>query len=373
MKRYKDATGMDQHLENQILIDDFELESTVFLKIADAVPDMLYVTDVQKIRKVYSNARIHQLFKMGRKQISDMGAEFFEKIVHPADQYKFFESIKRMRDSTEIDFDQLDYRIVDHEGKVHWLATKRKVLKRDEDGYPWYVIGISQDITAQIELNEEKQRLIDEQAKLKASQQRKLFKAIINAQEEERRNIAENLHNEIGQLLFAAQLKLNPSDTESRALLNTAIKKVRQISFELTPVLLNDMGLEVAIKDMLERKLDPHQITFNFSFNINTSRLHCNIEIVIYRIVQELLNNTIKHANATHVNVLLLQKHDELYLSQTDNGKGMDTALLSDPKRGFGLKSIINRLHLLNGVFEVFSKENNGTKILMNIPLNGAE
>ncbi|RZL69940.1 MAG: hypothetical protein EOO93_00090 [Pedobacter sp.] len=325
------------------------------------------------MQKVYSNTRIHQLFKMGRKQISDMGAKFFEKIVHPADQYKFFESIKTMRNSTNIDFDQLDYRIIDHEGKVHWLATKRKVLKRDAHGFPIYVIGISQDITKQIELNEEKQRLIDEQTKLKASQQRQLFKAIINAQEEERRNIAENLHNEIGQLLFAAQLKLNPSDTESRTLLNTAIKKVRQISFELTPVLLKEMGLEVAIRDMLERKLDPHEITFNFSFNVKKTGLHCNMEIVIYRIVQELLNNTIKHANATHVNVLVLQKEEEIYLSQTDNGKGMDSALLSDPKRGFGLKSIINRLHLLNGVFEVFSKENNGTKILMNIPLNGAE
>ncbi|MNQ96664.1 Sensor histidine kinase LiaS [compost metagenome] len=133
------------------------------------------------------------------------------------------------------------------------------------------------------------------------------------------------------------------------------------------------MGLEVALKDMLERKLDVQQIDFNFSFNIKEKRLNSNIEVVIYRIIQELLNNTIKHAEASHINVLILQKEDELYVSQTDNGKGMDNAVISDPKKGFGLKSVVNRLHLLNGVFEVFSKPNKGTKILMNIPLNGAE
>lgn len=366
-------TNIDDNLDHQILIDDFELESTVFSKIADAVPDMLYVTDIQQMRKIYSNTRIHHLFKMGRKEISDMGPRFFERIVHPADYHKYFESINSLRYAKDHDIDILEYRIIDHEGKVHWLTTKRKVLKRDQYGIPLHIIGVSQDITAQIELKEERQRLKEEQTKLKAVQQRQVFKAIINAQEEERRNIAETLHNEIGQLLFAAQLKLDASEAESRALINNAIKKVRQISFELTPVLLNDMGLEVALRDMLERKLDAQHISFNFSFNIKLNRLSNNMEVVIYRIIQELLNNTIKHAEATHVNVLILQKEDELYVSQTDNGRGMETKVLSDPKKGFGLKSVVNRLHILNGVFEIFSKPHKGTKVLMNIPLNGAE
>lgn len=373
MEKHKDVTVIEQYLGHQIMIDDFELESTVFSKIADAVPDMLYVTDIQQMRKVYSNARIHQLFRMGRKEISEMGMKFFEKIIHPADQHQYFESIQHLRFAKDNEVHELQYRIIDYEGKIHWLATKRKVLKRDQFGNPLHVIGISQDITQQIELNIERERLLEEQAKLKAAQQRRLFKAIISAQEEERRNIAENLHNEVGQLLFAAQLKLSQTDKETRALLNAAIKKVRQISFELTPVLLSDMGLEVALRDMLERKLEPNQISFNLSFNIKGHRLNINMEVVIFRIVQELLNNTIKYANATHVNVLVLQKDEELYVSQTDNGKGMDTKVLSDLKEGFGLKSIVNRLRLLNGVIEVFSQPQKGTKVLMNIPLNGAE
>lgn len=373
MEKYKDTTVIEQYLGHEIIMDDFELESTVFSKIADAVPDMLYVTDIQQMRKVYSNTRIHQLFKMGRKEISEMGMKFFEKIIHPADQHQYFESIQHLRFAKDNEVHELQYRIIDFDGKIHWLSTKRKVLKRDQYGNPLHVIGISQDITQQIELNAERERLLEEQTKLKAAQQRRLFKAIISAQEEERRNIAENLHNEVGQLLFAAQLKLSPSEKESRALLNAAIKKVRQISFELTPVLLSDMGLEVALRDMLERKLEPNQISFNLSFNIKDIRLNINMEVVIFRIVQELLNNTIKYANATHVNVLVLQKEEELYVSQTDNGKGMDTKVLSDLKEGFGLKSIVNRLRLLNGVIEVFSQPQKGTKVLMNIPLNGAE
>lgn len=373
MENYNDSEFVDQYLEQKDLIENFELDSSVFSKIADAVPDMLYVTDIQQIRKIYSNTRIHHLFNMDRREISDMGIRFFEKIVHPADQDKYFDSIQHLRNANDHDIYELKYRIIDHEGKIHWLATRRKVLKRDQNGDPIYIIGISQDISAQIELNNERQKLLDEQTKLKVTQQKQIFKAIINAQEEERRNIAENLHNEIGQLLFAAQLKLSPDENESRSLINTAIKKVRQISFELTPVLLNDMGLKVALKDMLERKLDPLKITFNFSFNVKEDRLNNNMEVVIYRIIQELLNNTIKHADATHINVLVLQKDEELYVSQTDNGKGMETKILSDPKKGFGVKSIVNRLHLLNGVFEVFSTPNKGTKVLMNIPLNGTE
>lgn len=373
MEKQNSASLIEQYLGHEIIMDDFELKSTVFSKIADAVPDMLYVTDIQQMRKVYSNARIHQLFKMTRKEISEMGLRFFEKIVHPADQFHYFESIQKLRSANDDDVHELQYRIIDHEGKIHWLNTRRKVLKRDNVGSPLHIIGVSQDITQQIELNAERERLLEEQAKLKAAQQRRLFKAIISAQEEERRNIAENLHNEVGQLLFAAQLKLNPAEKESRALLNAAIKKVRQISFELTPVLLSDMGLEVALKDMLERKLEPHEISYNLSFNIKGIRLNINMEVVIFRIVQELLNNTIKYAEATHVNVLVLQKDEELYVSQTDNGKGMDTQVLSDLKEGFGLKSIVNRLRLLNGVIEIFSQPQKGTKVLMNIPLNGAE
>ncbi len=372
MEKSKDLELAGQELD-QILIDDFEIDSLVFSKMADAIPDMLCVTDIQQMRKIYSNAHVHHLFKMSKKEINDMGLRFFEKTIHPADQYNYFKEIDSLKLVKDEHISEFKYRIIDFEGKVRWLATKRKVLKRDGQGTPLQVIGISQDITQQIELSEERQRLIDERAQLKVLQQQQLFEAIINAQEEERRNIAENLHNEIGQLLFAAQLKLSSSETESRTLLNAAIKKVREISFELTPVLLNDMGLEAAIKDMLERKLDTQQISFNFSFSVKTTRIDKNVEVIIYRILQELINNTIKHAKANHVNVLVMQKGDELYISQTDNGTGLDKAILSDAKKGFGLKSIMNRLHILNGVFEVFSSPESGTKVLMNIPLNGAK
>lgn len=372
MEKSKDLELARKELD-QILIDDFEMDSLVFSKMADAIPDMICVTDIQQMRKIYSNAHVHHLFKLGKKEINDMGLRFFEKTIHPADQYHYFKEIDSLKLANDEHISEFNYRIIDFEGKVHWLATKRKVLKRDVHGTPLQIIGISQDITQQIELSEERQRLIDERAQLKVLQQQQLFEAIINAQEEERRNIAENLHNEIGQLLFAAQLKLGSSETESRTLLNAAIKKVREISFELTPVLLNDMGLEAAIKDMLERKLDIQQISFNFSFSVKTSRINNNVEVIIYRILQELINNTIKHAEASHVNVLVMQKGDELYISQTDNGIGLDKTILSDAKKGFGLKSIMNRLHILNGIFEVFSTPESGTKVLMNIPLNGAK
>ncbi|WP_461790969.1 sensor histidine kinase [Pedobacter sp.] len=358
---------------NKILIEDFELDAVVFSKIADAVPDMIYVTDIQQMRKIYTNAAIHHLFGLNQNQIEQLGLRFFEKTIHPADQEMYFKSLERLKYLEDDELDELTYRVIDKNGNTHWIATRRKLLKRDYLGIPLQIVGISQNITPQLELQQEKQRLIDEQAKAEVVQQQLLFKAIIDAQEEERRNIAENLHNEIGQLLFAAQLKLGVEETESRALLQKAIKKVREVSFELTPVLLSDMGLEEALKDLLERKLDPHHISFNLSFTIKEFRLNRNLEVIVYRIIQELLNNTLKHAKATHVNVLIMQKDDELYVSKTDNGLGLDKNILLDTKKGFGLKSIVNRIHILNGVFEIFSSPDKGTKVLMNIPLNGAE
>src|SRR5690606_33099514 len=103
---------------------------------ADAVPDMLYVTDIQQMQKIYSNARIHHLFKMGKKEIRDMGIGFFKKIVHPEDQERYFESITQLKYANDDDINELTYRIIDYEGKVHWLTTKRKILKRDSYGIP---------------------------------------------------------------------------------------------------------------------------------------------------------------------------------------------------------------------------------------------
>jgi signal transduction histidine kinase len=371
MHKDKDLQLMESP-SSKILIEDFELDAVVFSKIADAVPDMIYVTDIQQMRKIYTNAAIHQLFGLPHKQIEELGLRFFERTVHPLDHDMYFKSLDRLKLLKDNELDELTYRVIDCNGKTHWIATRRKLLKRDEFGAPLQIIGISQNITPKVALEEEKKRLIDEKAKTEAVQQKLILKAIIDAQEEERRNIAENLHNEIGQLLFAAQIKLGDNEIESRALLQKAIKKVREVSFELTPVLLYDMGLEEALKDLLERKLDPHQISFNLSFTINEIRLNSNVEVIIYRIIQELLNNTLKHAKATHVNVLIMQKDRELYVSKTDNGVGMDKNILLDTKKGFGLKSIVNRIHILNGVFEIFSSPNNGTKVLMNIPLNDA-
>ncbi|WP_199119467.1 PAS domain-containing protein [Pedobacter sp. ASV28] len=367
MKSLKDSINFEVIAQTA---ENFEIESSMIFKIADAVPDMLYLTDVRCMRIIYSNTRIQSLFNMTQKKIADMGAYFFEKIVHPEDKDKYFESIANLKYAADEDIEEVKYRIIDYQGKVHWLVSKQKVFKRDEEGIPVQIIGISQNITDQVILEEEKNNLLEEKLKLKANQQREILKAIMHAQENERSHIAEALHNEVGQLLFAAQLNLGSAEKESSELLNRAIQKVRQISFELTPILLNDMGLEIALADMLKKKLKPLNIAFKFSFDLKVERLNRNLEIIIYRMIQELLNNSIKYADATLINVLVLQKNDQLYISQTDNGKGMESKAWSEALNGFGLKNIANRIDILNGVFDVFTAPNKGTKVLINIPLH---
>lgn len=219
----------------------------------------------------------------------------------------------------------------------------------------------------------EKNKLKDIQSQV----QQNIINATIDGQEIERKKIASVLHDSISAQLSSAGLHLsaysamNKNDsqeiTKTRAILKEAHDKVRDLSHELLPVLLAKFGLLYALQDLCEKNSNS-LIQFEYSSNMSTfTRFHEEYEMKMYFIITELLNNILKHSEATEAELIINENSDNLDITVKDNGKGFKTSKGSD--EGFGLTQIRARILNMNGTFNVASKPNHGTTIFINIPI----
>jgi two-component system, NarL family, sensor kinase len=213
--------------------------------------------------------------------------------------------------------------------------------------------------------------------KMGTVQQHELFKATLDAQEKERRRIAESLHNGLGQILYGAKLTLNdlrlkPGDTwqekhqqiiqDTEKLLTEAINETRRMSHELIPTVLEDFGLKTAIEDICRQF--KHVLNINCSFIGLPAKIDQYIEIAVYRIIQELVTNIIKHAEATKSSIHV-EVNSYIKVTVKDNGKGFATKTGED---GIGLKTIQGNVKMLNGKLVINSTPGEGSTINITIP-----
>ena len=205
------------------------------------------------------------------------------------------------------------------------------------------------------------------------------YKEVIDAQENERKHIAEDLHDSLGQMLSSIKLHIESSvysqefdSAENKQVLkNTmgyiddACSEVRNISHHLMPEALIRLGLIPAICDMIEIINKTKIVKINFINIFFGKRLNESTEINIYRMIQELLGNVIKHSQATQIEINMSRENNNVSLTISDNGKGFDTTKIEESK-GIGLKNIYSRLAILNGKIDIVSEINKGTKISIN-------
>ncbi|GAB3573444.1 PAS domain-containing sensor histidine kinase [Hymenobacter daeguensis] len=222
------------------------------------------------------------------------------------------------------------------------------------------VLTIVRDVT-------ERNRLAEEATQQRLRRQQEVLAAVLATQESERKRIAEALHNGLGQLLYATKLSLERSDQPAQPqgplrLLAEAIRTTRTISFELTPGVLEDFGLRTALETLVER-LAPAALPVRLHLaGLNAERLEPSVEIMVYRTVQELLNNVMKHAEATEVEVHVALENGRLFVSVEDNGHGFEpVSLVEQPLAGIGLVGVRNRVALLGGQLSVNSRLGQGT------------
>jgi PAS domain S-box-containing protein len=231
------------------------------------------------------------------------------------------------------------------------------LLHQDEE--PTGALFIVRDVT-------ERNQLAEEATQMRLRRQQEVLAAILTTQETERKRIAEALHNGLGQLLYATKLSLErrngpAAPQEALKLLDDAIRTTRTISFELTPGILDDFGLRTALEELVKRIVRARLPARLHEAGLD-ERLPPQVEIAVYRIVQELLNNVMKHAAATEVEVHVVREGCRLAVSVEDNGCGFEPeALATQPLGGIGLSGVRNRVALLGGELSIKSRLGQGT------------
>jgi PAS domain S-box-containing protein len=217
-----------------------------------------------------------------------------------------------------------------------------------------------------------------------------LLKRVVSSQEDERRRIARDIHDKLGQRVTALRLQIasfsdNFRDPEKFAgnlelLQRTALRLDSEVSFlawELRPAALDDLGLPEAARAYLEDWSHNYKISSDFSLRgLSGYRLDPDVETHLYRIMQEGLNNIIKHAKATNVNVLLERRPDVVSLIIEDNGKGFDTDGINKngtPGHGLGLLGMRERAMLVGGDVHIESGKGSGTTLFISVPTQSGQ
>lgn len=224
-------------------------------------------------------------------------------------------------------------------------------------------------------INEQK-KLEAESTQLKLEAQKTVMNAVLALQENERRRLAESLQNGLAQLLIAAKLNLDRLNGKNNAeaigwlkeLLEESIQEVRSVSAELRPRILEDFGLETALQELLKHARKP-DLKWQFH-TTGLKRLPAETEVAVYRMVQELVNNVLRHANATRATLEITGSRHLLTITVKDNGIGFDEKSTLLKATGIGLNSIRNRVKLLNGEFSLETAPGAGTLASIEIELS---
>lgn len=212
-------------------------------------------------------------------------------------------------------------------------------------------------------------------------QQIELFNGIAAAQEQERKRIAQDIHDGLGSVLSAARLKM----TELRefrpelaadekfmsgiGLLDEASSELRHISHNIMPATLSKLGLVPALKNLAEKISSDKGLKVRFIEHGLDKRLEEQMEISIYRIILELINNVVKHAAATRATVQLVFYKEYINITVEDNGTGFDPGKTPENRSGIGLGNVAARVEYLNGKMDIDSRPGKGTTVIVDIPV----
>ncbi len=290
--------------------------------------------------------------------------------IHPEDYKAVKKIIFATVETAGQEVFELEYRFKRDDGDYNYVYDRGIVIK-DKNGKPVRMIGAAQDITDRKKLE---QQLVHRELE----KQRLIGQATIETQEQERTEIGKELHDNVNQVLTTTKLYLDLSvsnaDLKDELIQKSSkniiyvINEIRQLSRSLMSPSLGDLGLVDSINDLIEninltRKLYVELIaTEDLETLLNEGQ-----KLTIFRIVQEALNNAMKHAKATSVQLYLSTENQLFHLHITDDGVGFDPLSV---KKGSGLKNIQNRVYLSNGNLSLQSSPGTGCHIEITFPIN---
>lgn len=211
-----------------------------------------------------------------------------------------------------------------------------------------------------------------------------LSRQLISAQETERRNLARELHDEIGQLLTVVKLQMRSAQNQPRdqaveslnqtiATIDETINQVRSLSLRLRPSILDDLGLQAALEWQAEQLTERTDIRVTFDGNLGVARIPTELETVCFRVAQEAMTNIMRHAEATKVEIRLDYTGTNISMRIQDDGRGFNVTTVK-PRRtgGMGLSAMRERVELVQGTLGYESEPGKGTTLTLNCPIEKA-
>lgn len=211
--------------------------------------------------------------------------------------------------------------------------------------------------------------------------ERRILTTVLRTEEKERMRFSNDLHDGLGPLLSSAKISLsalskdNLNDTQKEIVDNTAsvieeaVRSLREISNNLSPHILKDYGLSRAIGSYVNKLNALHPaIKSRFSTNLKDERFDIDVEVILYRVICELISNSIKHSGGSEINLSLLFDGRNVVLNYSDNGRGFNPNAVMDT--GMGLSNISSRVNSLKGSVEILSQEGKGMRAVVSVDVS---
>jgi two-component system sensor histidine kinase DegS len=300
-----------------------------------------------------------------------MDKQQVQSIVHPDDLQLYKESLQKLKSAGDGEIIEYVYRFKNVNGEFRWLHSRKTVFTRNKKNKAEYILGISEDIT---------EKRIAEEA-LKQSE-KQFVKTLLDATESERKRIARELHSGVIHLLMVANLKLevfiknkqilSPELSEIKKNISSAGQEIRAIVNTLHSFVLDSYGLVEAISQLAREFNEFNNVRLKYEVHGQIDKLDNEIELSVYRIIQEALFNVAKHSKGTEACIQIFRRYKSVYITIEDNGSGFEPEdyFTSPPKKAsFGLMYMKERSELLSGNFWIESKPGHGTEIHIEIPL----
>lgn len=350
----------------------------------DATTIMMEQYQTYKAQKKYTAARELLLKIYGRPYVAEMPenmrlvlyelAKTDSALNNPREAYKWLLKFTELTDS--ISSNETNVRISELEAKYNYAEKEKEVLRLNErTKMQKLLLGGSLVlllITILMSVYFYKQRRVKAEQQLQSLQQAQqiaVAQALLQGEERERRRLASDLHDGLGGMLASAKIHLSEMEQDENGRLNkvigqldSSVTELRRIARNMMPEALLRSGLEMALKD-LRQSVATERMSVEMQLIDIAPDLPVQVQLIIYRIIQELLANVIKHAAATEVFIQCSQLKNIFYIAVEDNGRGFDVRSAPGDKKGIGLENIRHRVEFLQGKMDISSSPGKGTVI----------
>ena len=355
-------------MEHYISLNQIKLSNERFDIVKQATHDLIWDWDLESNTIYRDDVGLKTVYGVADNEIIKNVNDWLNRI-HVEDREHIQKVIGAIIQAKDHDNFDVEYRFEREDGTYSYIYDRGRLI-RNKEGRPIRMIGAAQDIT-------ERKRLEKELLRTELERQKAINQATVETQEQERSEIGKELHDNVNQVLTTTKLYLdlaltNPElkdelITKSSRNIITVINEIRQLSRSLMDPSIGDLGLIDSINDLINNINLTRKLHVRLSADKQIEGiLNKNQKLTIFRIIQEALNNAIKHAKASTVTIAI--KHNDLFAQIVINDDGIGFHPDS-VKKGAGLKNIQNRIYLINGTHTIDTAPEKGCKILIKFPI----